>query len=182
MTSLTSTEAAKGERIPDLATLTGGSAPQTLKSDLTGVNTDTEMVILPDPVGWRMLVALPTMAERTAGGIIILDEVNERERAATVVGRVLAMGDLCYSDTRRFGSKRIWVPEDGKPDAESTRGYWTDKTVPWCKVGDTVMFSRYSGMRFKSRDIESGDMVEYRMLNDDEIVGTVPAGAAVGAL
>jgi co-chaperonin GroES (HSP10) len=160
VTSLTSTSAAQSalEPIPDIQTLTRGSAPQ-LKSELGAVNTDTELVILPDPVGWRMLIALPTPAEMTAGGIIIPIDVNERERAATVVGRVLAMGDLCYKDARRF--------RDG---------------APWCKLGDVVLFSRYSGMRFKSKDPETGAMVEYRMLNDDEIVGTVPAGAAVGAL
>ncbi len=120
----------------------------------------TELVILPDPVGWHMLIALPTMQERSDGGIIIPDTVNDRERAATVVGRVLAMGELCYLDTRKFGPS----------------------PKPWCKVGDTVLFSRYSGMRFRAKDLESGDMVEYRMLADDNIVGTVPAGAEVGAL
>lgn len=123
------------------------------------LDSDTEMVILPDPVGFHMLVALPTMAEQTAGGIIIPSVVNERERAAAVVGTVLAMGDECYKDTKRFPAGR-----------------------PWCKVGDKVLFSRYSGMRFKTRDVESGEMVEYRMLSDDNIVGTVPDGAEVGAL
>lgn len=125
----------------------------------TDMTSDTEMIILPDPVGHHMLVALPTFEEQTKSGIIIPGMVTERERAATVVGRVLAMGGTCYMDKARF------------PDAK-----------PWCKVGDTVLFSRYAGMRFKSRDLESGDMVEYRMLTDDGIVATVPAGAQVGAL
>ena len=125
---------------------------------LSDLDSSTEMVILPDPVGHHMLVALPTFAEQTAGGIIIPGIVNERERAATVVGTVLAMGSSCYKDKMRF------------PDGA------------WCKVGDTVLFSRYQGMRFKSKDIESGEMVEYRMLTDDGIVGVVPEGAQVGAL
>lgn len=119
---------------------------------------ETEMVILPDPVGHYMLVALPTIEQQTAAGIIIPETVSERERAATVVGTVLAMGSACYKDPRRF-------PEGA-----------------WCKDGDTVMFSRYQGMRFRSRDIATGDMVEYRMLTDDAIVGTVPRGAVVSGL
>ena len=47
---------------------------------------------------------------------------------------------------------------------------------PWCKAGDTVLFSRYAGMRFK---IEG---VEFRMLADDEITATIPDGAKVGGL
>lgn len=119
---------------------------------------DTTLVILPDPVGHKMLIALPTMTEMTAGGIIIPHATNERERAATVVGRVLAQGPACYKDVKRF------------PDGA------------WCKVGDTVLFTRYAGMRFKTKDTESGDMVEYRIMNDDEISATVPHGAEVGAL
>jgi co-chaperonin GroES (HSP10) len=142
-------------------TTPAGTAPASniqlprLRSDL---DSDTEMVILPDPVGHFMLIALPTMAEQTAGGIIIPTAVNERERAASVVGTVLAMGPSCYKDRQRF------------PDGA------------WCKEGDKVLFSRYQGMRFKSKDIESGEMVEYRMLADDAITGTVPDGADVGGL
>ena len=151
-----------GTKLPDLAfrpvkpLKVGFNATTTPKSDL---DSDTQMVILPDPTGYNMLIALPTMAQQSKGGIIIPFETNERDRAAAVVGTVLAQGPLCYQDPKRF--------PDGKP---------------WCKIGDVVMFSRYSGMRFKSKDLESGDMVEYRMLSDDQIVGTVPEGAEVGGL
>ncbi len=118
----------------------------------------TEMVTLPDPVGYHMLVALPTLEQQTKSGIIIPEAVTERERAATVVGTVLAMGPDCYRDAKKF------------PNGA------------WCKVGDNVLFSRYQGMRFRSKDTETGDMVEYRMLSDDGIVGTVPEGAEVGGL
>jgi len=134
------------------------SLAKTLAPNRPRDESDTEVVVLPDPVGYHMLVALPTFAQQTASGVYIPDTVNERERAATVVGQVLAMGSDCYSDPRKFPGG------------------------PWCKVGDTVLFSRYSGMRFKSKDAESGDMVEYRMLSDDLIVGTVPHGAEVGGL
>ena len=38
---------------------------------------------------------------------------------------------------------------------------------PWCKKGDWVMFARYAGSRLP---IEGG---EVRILNDDEVLGTV---------
>ena len=126
--------------------------------DSASDQSDTTLVILPDPVGHHMLVALPTMQEMTVSGIIIPHATNERERAATVVGRVIAMGASCYKDKARF------------PDGA------------WCKEGDTVLFTRYQGMRFRTKDAESGDMVEYRMLTDDAIVGTVPDGAEVMGL
>jgi co-chaperonin GroES (HSP10) len=38
---------------------------------------------------------------------------------------------------------------------------------PWCKVGDWVFFARYAGSRLP---IEGG---EVRLLNDDEVLGTI---------
>ena len=38
---------------------------------------------------------------------------------------------------------------------------------PWCKVGDWVIFARYAGSRLP---IEGG---EVRLLNDDEVLGTI---------
>lgn len=145
-----------------------GSAPVKLPNARSITEQETELVILPDPVGYQMLVALPTAEQKTAAGLYIPDSVSDRERAATVIGKVLAMGDLCYHDLRRFG----YTDDEGAVKLGK----------PWCKVGDTVLFSRYSGMRFKSKDLESGDMVEYRMLSDDQIVGTVPEGAQVGGI
>lgn len=148
-------------KLPALAglkPLKAGFNATTLPKPASDLDSATEMVILPDPVGYNMLIALPTMGEKI-GSIIIPFAVNERDRAAAVVGTVLAQGPLCYKDPKRF------------PDGQ-----------PWCKTGDVVMFSRYSGMRFKSKDLESGEMVEYRMLSDDNIVGTVPPGAEVGGL
>jgi hypothetical protein len=54
---------------------------------------------------------------------------------------------------------------------EDLIGLWTTKikfpTGPWCKKGDWVIFARYAGSRLP---IEGG---EVRLLNDDEVLGTV---------
>jgi co-chaperonin GroES (HSP10) len=44
---------------------------------------------------------------------------------------------------------------------------------PWCKKGDWVIFARYAGSRLP---IEGG---EVRILNDDEVIGTVKNPEAV---
>ncbi len=80
---------------------------------------------------------------KTKGGIIIAQETLDRARVATQVGYVLKMGDLCYKD------------EDKYP------------TGPWCKEKDWVIFARYAGSRM---EIDGG---EIRMLNDDEVLGTI---------
>lgn len=130
-----------------------------------------DMLIAPDPVGHFMLVALPEVEIRTAGGVYIPETVSERERTASVVGTVISMGPDCYVD-----------PPPQLPDLPPG----TPVTVlaprprfpsgPWCKAGDTILFSRYAGKRFT---IEG---VEFRMLADDEVIATIPEGAKVGGL
>ena len=103
----------------------------------------TNLEKLPNPTGWRLLIMPFRVKEETKGGIIIAQETLERARSAVQVGYVLKMGDLCYKDEDKF------------------------PTGPWCKQKDWVIFARYAGSRM---DIDGG---EIRMLNDDEVLGTI---------
>ena len=103
----------------------------------------TSLEKLPIPTGWRILVMPFKVKEETKGGIIIAQETLDRARVATQVGYVLKMGDLCYQDKEKY------------------------PTGPWCAEKDWVVFARYAGSRM---EIEGG---EIRMLNDDEILGTI---------
>jgi len=104
---------------------------------------------LPEPCGWRLLVLPFTPKEKTSGGIIIAQESLDKARIATNCGYVLKMGPLAYKDKEKF------------------------ETGPWCKKGDWVIFARYAGSRLP---IEGG---EIRLLNDDEVLGTIKDPEAV---
>ena len=103
----------------------------------------TNLEKLPQPTGWRLLVMPFRVKEKSEGGIIIAQDTLDRARAAVQVGYVLKLGPLCYGDKERY------------------------PTGPWCKEKDWVIFARYAGSRM---EIEGG---EIRMLNDDEILGTI---------
>ena len=105
--------------------------------------TSTNLEKLPNPTGWRILVMPFRVKEKSEGGIIIAQETLDRARAAVQVGYVLKMGPLCYKDEERY------------------------PTGAWCKPKDWVIFARYAGSRM---EIDGG---EIRMLNDDEILGTI---------
>ena len=106
----------------------------------------TESLIdsLPTPSGWRLLVLPFTPKEKTSGGLIIAQESLDRLRIATNCGYVLKIGPLAYFDKEKY------------------------PTGPWCKEKDWVIFARYAGSRLP---IEGG---EVRILNDDEVLGTIP--------
>ena len=111
--------------------------------EATNKPSQTNLEKLPDPTGWRILVMPFQVKEKSEGGIIIAQETLDRARAAVQVGYVLKMGPLCYKDEERY------------------------PTGAWCKPKDWVIFARYAGSRMQ---IDGG---EIRMLNDDEILGTI---------
>ena len=98
---------------------------------------------LPQPTGWRILVLPFTPKEKTKGGIIIAQESLDKARIATNCGYVVKMWPMAYGDKEKF------------------------PTGPWCKEKDWVIFARYAGSRLP---IEGG---EVRLLNDDEVLGTI---------
>jgi co-chaperonin GroES (HSP10) len=114
------------------------------KEPLNPENIKSVVDELPTPTGWRLLVLPFTPKEKTSGGIIIAQESLDRLRIATNCGYVLKIGPLAYFDKEKY------------------------PTGPWCKKGDWVIFARYAGSRLP---IEGG---EVRILNDDEVLGTIP--------
>jgi len=98
---------------------------------------------LPTPVGPYVLVAIPEIQEKTAGGIYRPDDLKTREGTATIFGLVVTMGPDAYQDESRF------------PNG------------PRCEPGSWVMFRSYSGTRFKY------DGAEYRLMFDDSIEAVV---------
>lgn len=162
------------EKFPQLAKATGSAPVSVPKINgdgaLTGETEDLGVMHAPDPVGHFMLVALPEV--EVSKFLITPDSVSDRERAASVIGTVIEMGPDCYKDP----APRL--PDDLPPGTPVTVLAARPRfpSGPWCKKGDTVLFSRYAGKRFK---IEG---VEFRMLADDEITATIPTGAKVGGL
>ena len=102
-----------------------------------------EKMSLPKPTGWRILVLPYKAKEKTKGGIILSDKTVTESQIATNCGLVMDMGPDAYSDKDKF------------PNG------------PWCKKKDWVLFARYAGSRIY---IDGG---EIRVLNDDEILGTI---------
>ena len=98
---------------------------------------------LPDPKGWKVLVAMPEADEKTKGGIIKATTTVKDEEVSNICGYVLELGPDAYKDQSRFPSG------------------------PWCKKGDWVVFRAYSGTRMKIYG------KEFRLINDDTVEAVV---------
>tara|TARA_R100000808_G_C2147233_1_gene155165 strand:+ start:1736 stop:2134 length:399 start_codon:yes stop_codon:yes gene_type:complete len=98
---------------------------------------------LPEPSGFRLLIALPGVEETTEGGLYIPDERRDAESVASIVGFVLKAGPDAYADKSRF------------PNG------------PWCKEGDWIVMRAYSGTRLRIHG------KEFRVINDDSVEAVV---------
>ena len=99
--------------------------------------------LIPQPVGYRVLIALPNAEETFGGEIIKATKTLRDEYILSIIGLVLDMGEQAYADKDRFPSG------------------------PWCKRGDYVLFRANTGTRFKVGN------QEYRLMNDDSIEAIV---------
>jgi len=102
-----------------------------------------EEMSLPKPTGWRIVVLPYKAKQKTKGGIILSDKTIEESQISTNCGLVMEIGPDAYNDKDKF------------PNG------------PWCKKKDWVLFARYAGSRI---NIDGGEL---RVLNDDEILGTI---------
>ena len=98
---------------------------------------------LPEPVGFRILIAIPEKEEKTEGGVLLPEDTRKREEAASMVGMGLKMGPDAYKDVERFPSG------------------------PWCKEGDFILMRSYSGTRINVHG------QEFRVINDDSVEAVV---------
>ena len=105
---------------------------------------------LPEPTGFRLLIALPEVEETTAGGIYVPDERRDAESVASIVGFVIKSGPDAYKDESRF------------PNG------------PWCMEGDWIVMRAYSGTRLRVHG------KEFRIINAASVEAVVedPRGVA----
>jgi len=106
--------------------------------------------LLPVPVGYRVLIALPQIEENFQDSDLLkASQTRHEEHIMSIIGLVVDMGDQAYADKDRF------------------------PTGAWCKQGDYVMFRANSGTRFRIGG------TEYRLMNDDSIEAVVPDPSSI---
>ncbi len=98
------------------------------------------------PQGFTLLIKPEQIETTTKSGIVTVTEVQEeRHNLAQIYGEVVEIGPLCWADEK---------------DADGNR-------IPRCKVGDKVVYRRYSGEQF-----DGNDGLKYRIALDKDIYAT----------
>jgi len=98
---------------------------------------------LPEPRGYKILIALPEPDEKTDGGIVKAMQTMHIEEVGSILGFVMKLGPDAYSDSSRFPSGA------------------------YCVEGDWILMRSYSGTRFAVHG------KEFRLINDDSVEAVV---------
>jgi co-chaperonin GroES (HSP10) len=104
------------------------------------------------PFGWKMLVMPMRVATETKGGIIIPQVRQDTDQYLNYVGRVVALGSLCFKHSK-------WAAMGLKPEDAPKRGDW-------------VVYPIYQYQRI---DFKGTKLI---LLNDDSFLATVPEGVS----
>lgn len=99
-------------------------------------------------IEYKVLVEPIKVEEKTKGGIVLPDVVLEKDQHAAMEGVIRGLSPFAFSYEE-------WPQNARKP-----------------RVGDRVVFARYSGITQKGND-----GVEYRIMNDKDIVAVRRAKA-----
>jgi len=99
------------------------------------------------PLGDRVLVKRVAADDKTKGGIILPDSVNEKKAMAMMKGTVVAIGETAWFEAEH-----------------DARNYGAEFARP--APGARVLIGKYSGVEVTGLDGES-----YRLMNDEDVIG-----------
>lgn len=110
------------------------------------MNSETNLPL--SPVGYFMLLEERRAVTKTAGGILLAPETQDAQQYLCQIGKVVAMGDQCYTHDAFHGNA-------------------------WAGLGDDVLFHKHSGIRIDLKGSKDDELIRYRLLKDNDIVAVV---------
>lgn len=137
----------------------------TLNSDWVSDNEVADPAILPQMLGWKVLVRPLSPRKKTKGGIILVEKTKDDIAYLTTVGRVLAVGPLAFQR------------DDMLVNVTDGEGHLIDKVYrPWFKVGDYITYGKYAG----AKRLYKG--VKMLILNDDEAIDIIDDPSSIDTM
>jgi len=104
------------------------------------------------PLGARVIVQLRTVREKTQGGLIIVEDTRDFNKANTQLGKIYQLGPLAF---RNRDTGMLW-----------REGVWA---VP----GDYVRIPKWGGDRFERKIPGSDDSAVFCIFSDHELIAKV---------
>lgn len=106
-----------------------------------------------NPLWNGILIRQKKAEEKTTGGIIMPDEVKDRGEHSEIYAEIHTVGSTAFEEFD--DATQTYIKRDGYP-----------------KVGDTVMFKKYSGGNFIDH-FDSEDGYRYRLIDQTDILAVI---------
>jgi co-chaperonin GroES (HSP10) len=101
------------------------------------------------PFGERVLVQLKVVRNKSAGGIVLVEETRDVNRENNVLARVVSLGPLAYHN-------------------RETQTEWPEGT--WVKPGDVAFVPKWGGFRVQRKVPGTDEVVTFALFKDFEII------------
>lgn len=108
------------------------------------------------PLGARVLVQLRTVREKTQGGIVLVEDSKEFNKANTQLGKIVALGPIAF---RNRDSGELW------------------REGVWARPGDFVRIPKWGGDRFERKIPGTEDTAIFCIFSDHELIAQVDPDA-----
>lgn len=104
------------------------------------------------PLGTRVLVQLRTVRQKTASGIVLVEDTKQFNKVTTQLAKVVQLGPISFCNR-----------ETAKPWPEGV----------WVKNGDFIRMPKYGGDRFERKIPGTEDTALFAIFQDHEIIAKV---------
>ena len=104
------------------------------------------------PLGARVLVQLRTVREKTQGGIVLVEDSKEFNKANTQLGKIVSLGPIAF---RNRESGELW------------------REGVWARAGDFVRIPKWGGDRFERKIPGTEDTAIFCIFSDHELIAQV---------
>jgi co-chaperonin GroES (HSP10) len=108
------------------------------------------------PMGARVLVQLRTVREKTASGIVLVEDTKVFNKSTTQMAKVVWLGPIAYRN-RDNGNQ------------------WPEGV--WCRPGEYVRIPKFGGDRFERKIPGTEDTAVFCIFSDHEIIAKVDPDA-----
>lgn len=101
------------------------------------------------PLGTRVLVQLRTVRNKTASGIVLVDDTKSFNKATTQLAKVIAFGPIAFKN-------------------RATGEAWPEGT--WVDIGQYVRIPKFGGDRFERKIPGTDDTAIFCIFSDHELI------------
>lgn len=108
------------------------------------------------PLGTRVLVQLRTVRNKTASGIVLVDDTKQFNKVTTQLGKVVRIGPISFRN-------------------RETGNLWPEGV--WARPGDFIRIPKYGGDRFERKIPGTEDTAIFCLFQDHEIIAKVDPSA-----